>query len=930
MNNRESNKKVGIYKKSIKMKRIALILLSAISIVACKDEQVPVPTDRTDINSVNLAIHIPKNSASTYASEDASEYENNIDSLYIELYHVPGNVINLKGFNQSDYKYSQVDSVVEVAYTVENITAGQPLYANVYANRKQPAKISGDIPLPDGTLAKSFYMSGIGTLALNGAGTSYVGTVNVVRNVAKLRTNVLLNSVYFPDDLEIDYEKIILEVIQTSDTTTGFASTSPTGPIGGLISYPARTGNNLRAPSAYYPINNSTFTGGQIDSLYLYENYRSNYGVDGANATKIKITIPTKSLKEGNKTAEYIYTLEKSKGVYDILRNYIYTLNIKICGQSLDPLITLDIDPWNDINLPIDIGGTYLTTDVSEIVFDPVTREATINFCTDAQAVYFNYSNFNGTNTAQIGTEITPIGIEKADHNLAPTNYSDGQILLDQRHCGSFKFKLDDNFPGFPNINFSGSICMKAGNIVKCFTFPGVNLYDAHFIVGEPLFPGDNFTSAQVDGGANGWLEISRNRLYTGASASITTGSGAVYLHLNENLTGVTRSGSVTLTNSSGSKKINISQLSAIPVGRFGYNATANPTTDVFIYNAGLFTEQLHEYDNLVQYARTNSIATPGINYVYNGLGMITHTSATVLDAANYNNASFQYGSANYSAINYCAYKNRGFGTNGNLRPQDVLWYLPAQAQLMGMWTAYESFKDISTSTFIASAIDSVSYWSATANNLYNGGGLTTAEAQYVNFRFGNVGHTRMYSGNDSGNQRFWTRCVRNAPGANYTSSSMTTSGTSNIDFSRGMPAYSYVTGPGNSKVNATGNENSTNNKTLFGNLRVAIDDAPSPVEWSATACSGYSETGAGVGTWRLPTQRELMAIWILQSEIKTGYPAFNLLRNDDYYWSATESASYSNNAWVVFGSIGDPGGSGNSPHRLKTERSRVRCVREL
>jgi len=155
----------------------------------------------------------------------------------------------------------------------------------------------------------------------------------------------------------------------------------------------------------------------------------------------------------------------------------------------------------------------------------------------------------------------------------------------------------------------------------------------------------------------------------------------------------------------------------------------------------------------------------------------------------------------------------------------------------------------------------------------------------------------------------------------------MTTNGSSVINFGIGsMPAGTYSSTPKSSTIE---NELGGKNATLFQRLRVSNADivvsGNVSTSWSTTLCDGTIENTTG---WRLPTQRELQAIWILQSEINANNSLFNLLGND-YYWSQTESSSYPTNVWVVYGSRNIPGDSGNAPHRLKTEKSRVRCVRE-
>ena len=926
------------------MKRIALIFIGVIALLTACDHPVDTNTDEGENNPVDknkqlsLNIHIPNNNVSTYANEDASKFENWIDSLYVILYQ-GSTAIDTTGFSRTDISNPNKtfrivsDSIIEAGYEVDNITTGA-LRVEVFANSLDPRTLvsNTEVPLPMGNLASSFFMSGKSAQLTNN-GTSYFGEVHLIRNVAKLKVNVSLNSVFIPQDLGITYSDIKVQVLQTPDRTAPFDETVDYPGVG-YISYPEHSGAGLR------PLNSSVLTnGGQIDSCYLYENLRSSFG--SSNKTIVRITIPTTSPTEGNKVSYYDYELNTSATGFNIKRNYIYILNIKVRGQSLDPLITLELLPWEEVMIEGSIHGTYLTTDISEIMFDS-NGEATINFCTDAQAVYFNFENFNNNNSKKIGfstsDNITPLGIVPANPLLAPSTHKDGQILLDKQHCGNFTFKLKSgDFPEFPNVNFSGTICILAGNIEKCFTFPGVILYDAHYIVGEPIFNGESFTAAsvQINSGIGNWAEVSTSNLYNNSANLTYPGPGAapLYLHLDENLSGDNRTATISLTNSTGQKRIKITQLPALRVGRFGSASSG----EAMLFDMSLFTEQIYEPITLVQYANVASAAIPTTNHIFNGFDM---TKANT-DLSYYTNGSYNFQATLYSAINYCAYKNRPNIKGNSFTNSDIKWYLPSQAQLMGMWITHESYKNISPPSSITryfTAQDSIAYWSSTSNSRVISG---ANEAQYVSFRFGNVGHTKMYLPND-GNQRYWTRCVRHPnTSLQYPTIPMTSTGTYpvTIHFSNGLPSGSYVSGSGNSKTangNATGTENAINNRTVFDSLYVASKDAASPVKWNAANnCSGYSEGGITTG-WRLPTQRELQAIWILQSNIHYYNSNFDLLSDTDYYWSATEalqtwnsSAAKYTNAWVVFGSINDPGGSGNTPHRNKDELSRVRCVRE-
>lgn len=924
MNTLNSVRYFEYYKIGIKMKRIALLLLALLTLASCKNHRVeppppPDPDNPSGKTLIALNIYVPGTSLSTYADEAASAAENYIDSLYIDLYQ--SNVlINQKKFKRTDQELQVInDSTVRASYEVDNITTGQ-LKAQVFANWQNPLKITSEIAIPLGTHATSFFMSGEGNIALNAEGTAYVGTVYVKRNVAKLRVKMSKNSIVIPSDLAIDYSNVQIQILHTPDNTTRFENETLTPTY---FNYAERGGTNLREASTF-----NTTTGGQIDSLYLYEN-RTSVKAEG---TQIKITIPTLSPTEGNKTSEYTYTLYTTTTGYAINRNYIYIIDIKVRGQNLDPLITLDLEPWNDVPIDGSILGGYLTTKTSEIVFDE-NGIASIDFCSDAQAIYFDYSGFNNdpqnmANAIKIGQgeDIEVVGIEDADPNLAPPGYRDGQILLDKQHCGTFKFKLhDDLIAQLPAVNFAGTICVRAGNLVKCFTFPAGNVFDAHYIVGEPILNGETFTSAIASADDNGsWLEVSENRLYINPTTNYSSATPkALYLHLDENLTTSSRTGSITLVNTTTGveKKFHITQLPALRVGRFGYTADV-AVEDNGIYSSDLYMEQLYEYSTMPIYNAANSGVVPS-NALYNG--RFTALNSSVFNFSLYQ--TFNYQSATYQAINYCAQKNRIASASAIDINNGLKWYLPAQAQLMGMWISYYGI-DSTHTNFNGADI----FWSSTDHDSYD------LYAHTLNFRYGNVGYYYQ-------NLPYFARCVRDAKPSHTPSSTMVerrVSGTFEypfVDFSKGMPVNSYTTVSKNNAA-ARGDDKGVTNRTLYKTLRIAKNDLniSGTLLWTGdeayTQCGSYSETGATSG-WRLPTQRELYAIWILQQELKATVPSFEYLGSGDFnYWSATYASPtyYSNtwtSAWTIDGSFSPAGSSGNAPHQVLTNKNRARCVRE-
>lgn len=87
----------------------------------------------------------------------------------------------------------------------------------------------------------------------------------------------------------------------------------------------------------------------------------------------------------------------------------------------------------------------------------------------------------------------------------------------------------------------------------------------------------------------------------------------------------------------------------------------------------------------------------------------------------------------------------------------------------------------------------------------------------------------------------------------------------------------------------------------------------------AATGCASYSTTEFPSG-WRLPTQREMMIMWLFREGINTIYNADPLL---DQYWSATEYEA--NKSWYLDFNASAPVSKFDS----KTIGYRYRCVRD-
>lgn len=87
----------------------------------------------------------------------------------------------------------------------------------------------------------------------------------------------------------------------------------------------------------------------------------------------------------------------------------------------------------------------------------------------------------------------------------------------------------------------------------------------------------------------------------------------------------------------------------------------------------------------------------------------------------------------------------------------------------------------------------------------------------------------------------------------------------------------------------------------------------------ATTGCANYSTTEFP-GGWRLPTQREMMIIWLFREGINTVYDSAQL---SGQYWSATENTA--TKAWYMDFNATVPG----SNAELKTNNYKFRCVRD-
>lgn len=129
-------------------------------------------------------------------------------------------------------------------------------------------------------------------------------------------------------------------------------------------------------------------------------------------------------------------------------------------------------------------------------------------------------------------------------------------------------------------------------------------------------------------------------------------------------------------------------------------------------------------------------------------------------------------------------------------------------------------------------------------------------------------------------------------------------------------------------------NEQSDYNK-VPSNLQVALvdcnttnssmaSDGTNGYTWESayTACKAYSESGAGAGSWRVPTQRELLLVYLFSNKLQKPLTLGSVVA----YWSGTESSGASDKACYLLYANKTLSGYLNP----KGIHSYVRCVRDV
>lgn len=294
-------------------------------------------------------------------------------------------------------------------------------------------------------------------------------------------------------------------------------------------------------------------------------------------------------------------------------------------------------------------------------------------------------------------------------------------------------------------------------------------------------------------------------------------------------------------------------------------------------------------------------------NGMQNSFDLVWQTSSILYDPSTLVSGTFDPIYNTYAA-RYCFDKNRDENLDGVISGSEIKWYLPSRGEQVIAWIGKRAL------TATGSDIPSESCWSSTENNPFNA----------LNMNFSNGGTGGIFS-KTNGLQHI--RCVRRIDNSltSNPKSPYVPGGTREIT---GLPAGVSAGHPVHVKgvpFRLHGAEEQWN--TVAPRFEVAqldcnVDGTPVPIlltgtvsmEWykacgwsnedggtvatPATGCNAYCEgsvndPNTGAGMWRMPTQRELMTIWAMQSDLANGFVQL-AAKN---YWS---SPNYYKEAWYT------------------------------
>ena len=305
----------------------------------------------------------------------ALERENEIKDLFVKIgYYDGGHYRNFYSTQNGTIhfdSYAYEDSIyrASIEVPVGTFRDGDNIY--VWANQEYPIEVT-----LEEELTTPLYMSGIGTIRDRwGGGRDFETDVHLLRGVAKLRTVVRTTKRSVMGSWRINMDQVETQLLYMPSCIRPFAPfethRNPTINESWNNLYCRYIDCSLRynywwlsslLSSVELPIDD----GVNVDKVtetsydrYIYENWLENESEydENANVTALKVRIPLWNNETGeNRIIERVIPI-KTNDSYRILRNHIYTVDIRVL--SLDEVkIFTDMLDWEDVGVTGDIVGT--------------------------------------------------------------------------------------------------------------------------------------------------------------------------------------------------------------------------------------------------------------------------------------------------------------------------------------------------------------------------------------------------------------------------------------------------------------------------------------------------------------------------------------------------------------------------------------------
>lgn len=341
-----------------KILSFTLLILCFCLMANCSKEEMQSSYPNPDKDSkriIALKIAIPSSPAHSMTratSEIGSATENKIDTIYIafssktngdykDVFKMPWT----KGAALKD----TFKCAVEESWLDDNSGKFTAIVFANYPKDKLPGIIADEKKFWKGEhlneLHKLFMSGSDSTLIKDG--DNFKGTVNIKRQVAKLRLKIKLADDCVPVGLTVLYDSVRVAVQNVADRADIIESHNFSH---GYIDFKERGRDSLRIYKEEVNVDGELLKqhieGTVVDSCYVYENIMGDVPANHKRTTLL-VTVPTYDpIANHREDLHGVFEIKGEGNTYDIKRNYIYTMIVKVRSQKEPLNITSVVQPW--------------------------------------------------------------------------------------------------------------------------------------------------------------------------------------------------------------------------------------------------------------------------------------------------------------------------------------------------------------------------------------------------------------------------------------------------------------------------------------------------------------------------------------------------------------------------------------------------------